>query len=87
MTHHWTPDSWRERPAKQQPTYTDTDAVHDVIRHLGQLPPLVTAWEIDKLRGQMAEVAHGNAFLLQGGDCSESLQDCNANTILRKLKV
>ena len=45
------------------------------------------SWEIDKLRGQMADVANGNAFLLQGGDCSESLQDCNASTILRKLKV
>lgn len=87
MTHNWTPYSWRERPAKQQPTYGDSEAVENVIRHLGELPPLVTAWEIDKLRGQMAEVANGNAFLLQGGDCSESLLDCNANTILRKLKV
>ncbi|MEP3481090.1 MAG: 3-deoxy-7-phosphoheptulonate synthase class II [Fuerstiella sp.] len=87
MTNNWTPSSWRERPAKQQPTYHDPNAVEDVIRHLGELPPLVTAWEIDKLRGQMADVACGNAFLLQGGDCSESLLDCNANTILRKLKV
>lgn len=87
MTNNWTPTSWRERPAKQQPTYADTEAVDSVIRHLGELPPLVTAWEIDKLRGQMADVANGNAFLLQGGDCSESFHDCNANTILRKLKV
>ncbi|MCL4108835.1 UNVERIFIED_CONTAM: hypothetical protein GTU68_050459 [Idotea baltica] len=87
MTNNWTPTSWRERPAKQQPTYADPEAVDSVIRHLGELPPLVTAWEIDKLRGQMADVANGKAFLLQGGDCSESFHDCNANTILRKLKV
>lgn len=87
MTHNWTPSSWRDRTAKQQPTYSDPDAVESVLRHLGELPPLVTAWEIDRLRRQMADVANGNAFLLQGGDCSESFHDCNANTILRKLKV
>jgi 3-deoxy-7-phosphoheptulonate synthase len=47
----------------------------------------VTAWEVDRLRGQLAAAGDGNAFVLQGGDCSESFDDCNSGTILRKLKV
>lgn len=67
--------------------YDNQQQVDETLRTLGQLPPLVTAWEVDRLRQQLAVAAEGNAFVLQGGDCSESFEDCNANSILRKLKV
>ncbi len=54
---------------------------------LSGLPPLVTPWEVDELRRQLAEAALGKRFLLQGGDCAESLADCRAEPITNKLKV
>lgn len=87
MNIEWTPDSWQSRVAKQQPVYDDDAEVSSVLNNLAALPPLVTAWEVDKLQRQLADAANGHAFVLQGGDCSESFSDCNANTILRKLKV
>jgi 3-deoxy-7-phosphoheptulonate synthase len=87
MTTTWTPDSWQKRPALQQPNYENPAELTEALKTLSQLPPLVTAWEVDRLRGQLAAAAEGNAFVLQGGDCSESFDDCNSGTILRKLKV
>ncbi len=87
MNAPWTPDSWQKRQAQQQPLYDNPLELSDALKTLAQLPPLVTAWEIDRLRGQFAAAAEGNAFVLQGGDCSESFDNCNSGTILRKLKV
>ena len=83
----WSPESWRDKVALQQPGYPDAAALANVVKKLGQLPPLVTAWEVDRLRGQLAAAADGRAFVLQGGDCSESFEDCTSSSILRKLKV
>lgn len=51
------------------------------------LPPLVVASEVDSLRSQLAEVANGTRFLLQGGDCAERFMDCSAEPIEQKLKI
>ena len=83
----WTPTSWQERPALQQPVYPDTDRVERVLRDLGCLPPLVTSWEIERLKAQLAEAARGERFLLQGGDCAESFEDCTSQSITNKLKI
>lgn len=58
-----------------------------MVDRLAALPPLVTAWEVDQLRGQLAEAAAGKRFLLQGGDCAESFGECDAATITNKIKV
>jgi 3-deoxy-7-phosphoheptulonate synthase len=83
----WSPDSWRRKPAAQQPTYPDQAAVERVRRELGHLPPLVTSWEIETLRSQLADATRGERFLLQGGDCSESFADCESGVIAAKLKI
>jgi 3-deoxy-7-phosphoheptulonate synthase len=83
----WSPDSWREREALQQPTYPDGDALDAALTELGRLPPLVTSWEIESLRERLAAVARGEAFLLQGGDCAESFDDCTPDSITSKLKI
>ncbi|MCX8109201.1 MAG: 3-deoxy-7-phosphoheptulonate synthase class II [Verrucomicrobiae bacterium] len=83
----WTPDSWQRKPAAQQPTYPDPEALRRVVDRLSKLPPLVTSWEIEKLRSQLAEVVRGERFLLQGGDCSESFDDCQSDSITSKLKI
>ena len=67
----WTPDSWRSKPVKQQPTYPDLDALRQAEKELAGSPPLVFAGEARRLRSHLRAVARGEAFLLPGGDCAE----------------
>jgi 3-deoxy-7-phosphoheptulonate synthase len=83
----WRPDSWQARTAAQQPTYPDPQALRRVMDEISQLPPLVTSWEVEDLRERLARAAVGDAFLLQGGDCAESFDDCRAEPITAKLKI
>ena len=83
----WTPQSWRSKPILQQPTYQDAAQVSAVEAQLGKLPPLVFAGEIRDLHRQLAEVAQGKAFLLQGGDCAETFSEFNANKIRDTFQV
>ncbi|HEY2762633.1 MAG TPA: 3-deoxy-7-phosphoheptulonate synthase class II [Pseudonocardiaceae bacterium] len=59
-------------PAAQQPCWPDPDAVGDVRAVLESVPPITVPAEVDRLREQLAAVARGEAFLLQGGDCAET---------------
>lgn len=86
-TENWTPSSWRERTALQQPSYPDLAALEGVQNELACLPPLVTSWEILALKKQLAEAQEGKRFLLQGGDCAESFSDCESGLISNRLKV
>ena len=83
----WSPNSWRSKTAAQQPTYPSEQKLQAVLRKLAVLPPLVTPGEIDSLRLQLADAAAGRKFLLQGGDCAESFDDCNGPAIVNRLKV
>jgi 3-deoxy-7-phosphoheptulonate synthase len=83
----WSPSSWQSKPAKQQPAYPDPARVAAVVAAVSRLPPLVTSWEVEALRGQLAAAARGDAFLLQGGDCAESFDDCDSSAIAAKLKI
>ncbi|WP_052863878.1 class II 3-deoxy-7-phosphoheptulonate synthase [Streptomyces niger] len=78
-------DSWRDRPAAQQPDWPDPVALHDVTDRLAAAPPLVFADECDRLKTRLAAVARGEAFLLQGGDCAESLDGMSAESVHGKL--
>ncbi len=68
----WSPSSWREKPILQQPTYPNQEELNKVLSELKNYPPLVFAGEARSLKNQLANVANGEAFLLQGGDCAES---------------
>jgi 3-deoxy-7-phosphoheptulonate synthase len=83
----WHPASWQSRIATQQPIYRDQAKLDDAIAQLGRLPPLVTSWEIEALKDKLAAAQRGEAFLLQGGDCAESFEDCASEIIVRKLKI
>jgi len=84
---NWSPESWRDFPALQQPSYPDPDAVDEIVAQIASLPPLVTSWEVEALRGQLAEAATGQRFLLHGGDCAEHFGDCTPQTVTNKLKI
>ena len=83
----WTPASWQQRVAAQQPAYPDAQALAAALDEIRALPPLVTSMEILALKRQLADAAEGKRFLLQGGDCAESFSDCDSGTISSRLKV
>jgi len=71
----WTPDSWRSKPIVQVPEYPNPAALEEVTANLRNFPPLVFIKEVQDLKAKLADVAAGNAFLLQGGDCAESFKE------------
>ena len=71
----WTPDSWRALPIQQQPSYQDPHLLAQIEKQLHRYPPLVFAQETRDLHTQLGQVANGEGFLLQGGDCAESFND------------
>ncbi len=77
----WTPQSWREKPISQVPQYPDGARLASVEAQLAKFPPLVFAGEARELKAQLADVARGEAFLLQGGDCAESFAEHGADHI------
>ncbi len=82
MTDRWTPQSWRQKPAKHVPTdYPDGAALERVEQTLRSMPPLVFAGEARRLKSLLGDVAEGKAFLLQGGDCAESFKEFHADNI------
>lgn len=84
---NWTPQSWRDKPAQQLPTYADEAALKAVEQELAKQPPLVFAGEARNLKNQLGKVAAGKGFLLQGGDCAESFAEFGANKIRDTFQV
>ncbi|MES9544274.1 MULTISPECIES: class II 3-deoxy-7-phosphoheptulonate synthase [unclassified Actinomadura] len=80
-------DAWRALPALQQPDWDDPAEVRAVAAELAAQPPLVFAGECDQLKAQLADVARGEAFVLQGGDCAETFEGSNADAVKNKLKT
>jgi 3-deoxy-7-phosphoheptulonate synthase len=87
MTTKWSPDSWRTKPIRQVPQYPDALALGRAEKRLGSFPPLVFAGEARSLKTQLARVAEGKAFLLQGGDCAESFAEFHPDNIRDTFRV
>jgi 3-deoxy-7-phosphoheptulonate synthase len=81
MAQNWTPNSWRQKPIQQVPDYPDQAALAATEAQLASYPPLVFAGEARRLKKHLANVAEGNGFLLQGGDCAESFAEHGADNI------
>ncbi len=87
MSEPWSPESWKSKQAAQAVSYADPRALEAAVAKLRSLPPLVTSWEIEALKKQLAEAQEGKRFVLQGGDCAETLDDCRSEVISAKLKI
>jgi 3-deoxy-7-phosphoheptulonate synthase len=83
----WTASSWQDADARQLPNYADADALARVGQTLSNYPPLVFAGEARALTADLAKVAEGKAFLLQGGDCAESFAEFHPNNIRDTFRV
>lgn len=85
---NWSPMSWmRLREDAPAFTYADPAALQRATTRLAELPPLVTSWEIERLKDQIAQAQAGRRFILQGGDCAETLSECRPGVITNKLKI
>src|SRR3546814_12359772 len=87
MAAKWAPDSWTVAEARQLPDYPDAAALDAATDQLGSYPPLVFAGEARNLTADLARVAGGEAFLLQGGDCAESFAEFHPNNIRDTFRV
>ncbi|MGH2737146.1 MAG: 3-deoxy-7-phosphoheptulonate synthase, partial [Actinomycetota bacterium] len=87
MTTNWTPTSWRDLPAAQQPEWPDAGELEEALSQLRKLPPLVFAGEARSLKEAVARAGRGEAFVLQAGDCAEAFGDFAADAIRDKLKI
>src|SRR4051794_1019676 len=83
----WTPDSWRDKRDQHPFQYEDPAAMAAVTARLSELPPLVTSWEIVRLKALLADAQRGKRFLIQGGDCAETFGDCRFPVITNNLKI
>ncbi|MBI4883066.1 MAG: 3-deoxy-7-phosphoheptulonate synthase class II [Actinobacteria bacterium] len=87
MAKAWSPSSWHAFHAQQQPQWPDQADLDRALKQIASYPPLVFAGEARSLQAGLAQVAAGNAFLLQAGDCAESFEEFSAVNIREKLRV
>ena len=80
-------ETWREKPAKHQPSYPDQEHLHHVTEELREWPPLVFAGEVDSLRDSIAAAGRGESFVLIGGDCAETFAESTAKRLRRKIQT
>ncbi len=83
----WHPASWQKYKAAQQAVYPDKAELDRTVAELSRLPPIVTSWEVDALKDLIATAQRGDAFVLQGGDCAETFDECTSENIVAKLKI
>src|SRR5437870_5503006 len=87
MRQTWSPESWRELPAAQQPEWDDPGALDRALKELRNQPPLVFAGEARALKESLGMVSRGEAFVLQAGECAESFDNLSADSIRDQLKI
>ena len=87
MASNWTPQGWTGFEGRHLPSYPDQGALDAVTTRLGNFPPLVFAGEARALKADLAQVAAGKGFLLQGGDCAESFAEFHPNNIRDTFRV
>ena len=84
---NWSATSWLNYNYEQAAHYPEKTQLTRVVEELSQLPPLVSSGEIKNLKLAIAKAGRGEAFILQGGDCAESFDDCRSDIISNKLKI
>jgi 3-deoxy-D-arabino-heptulosonate 7-phosphate (DAHP) synthase class II/chorismate-pyruvate lyase len=73
-----------ERPALHQPLWPNEDAARKCFERLRGLPPLVSVAECDRLTEDLAAAAAGRSFVLTLGDCAETFDSCNVESLVSR---
>src|SRR2546429_6305913 len=87
MARIWSPQSWRELPAAQQPEWDDPGALDLALKELRNQPPLVFAGEARALKAAFGAASQGEAFVLQAGECAEAVDKLSADSIRDQLQI
>ncbi|WP_340613367.1 3-deoxy-7-phosphoheptulonate synthase class II [Xenorhabdus thailandensis] len=83
----WSPVSWRQKSAIQQPSYENEIELAESVEQLMHWPSIVTSEEVLKLKQLIADAQEGKNFIIQGGDCAESFDECTSEFITSKVKT
>ena len=86
LSNSWKNDSWKKFPINQHPKWP-VKKLNKTIQAISSYPPLVPIHEIEHLKEQFKEVANNSAFILIAGDCAETFEDFNHNSIQKKLEI
>jgi 3-deoxy-7-phosphoheptulonate synthase len=78
---------WERLPARHQPEWHTHARYLEISRELAERAPLVSFPAIDALTGKLAQVARGEALLLQAGDCAERLDECSPGHVAEKISA
>ena len=71
----------------QQPDWPNQEKFQNTIKKISTYPQLVYPNEIEKLNTELLQVANGDSFIIQGGDCAETFKNFSENMIKNKLKI
>ena len=71
----------------QQPQWPNKQKYKQIIKNLYRYPSLVYPQEIIELQQELIDVAKGNKFVIQGGDCAETFNNFSDEVIKNKLKI
>ncbi len=85
----WQKDSWNQFPITQQPHYLNEDLplMNSIKERINSFPGVVSKSSIINLRKHLSKVQHGEAFILQGGDCAESFSGFNTHNITNYFRL
>ena len=78
---NWSLTSWKSKTNAFEIAYNDKVSARTTLEQIATLPSLVSLDEITCLKSQLSQVASGNAFLIQCGDCAELFDYCNEKSI------
>ncbi|MFD4027511.1 3-deoxy-7-phosphoheptulonate synthase [Streptomyces sp. NPDC058576] len=81
------PRDIRSRVALQQPQWGDEALLRRVRDDLASRPAVVTTADVRTLRSHLAQVASGQAQVIQAGDCAEDPAECGRGHVTRKSAV
>ncbi|KAL5997224.1 hypothetical protein ACLOJK_008154 [Asimina triloba] len=83
----WVMDNWKSKKALRLPKCPNKEELDVVLKTLEAFSTIVFAGETCHLEDHLANVTMGKAFLLQGGDCTESFKEFNANNIRDTFRI
>ena len=80
LNNSWKSSSWKKFPICQAPRWPIVK-LNKTIEAINSYPPLVPMHEIEHLKEQFNKVANNSAFILIAGDCAETFEDFNHDSI------
>jgi 3-deoxy-7-phosphoheptulonate synthase len=84
----WTPQSWRDYPASQQPIYEEPETVEEVVGRIRLSPGIVCSESVFRLKKRLELLFKSPSdVLLQAGDCAETFSSCEQARVTRDAEL